>query len=349
MAGIGGEAYAQRPGRSCLLAQQLTDIPFAALRHLRGAGVAQVRVVRPYHDPAGAAAGTQVPAQREHRVRHVAVAQIPGQHAAAEQGAVVALGVEDEACVAFGVESFVRRVRSVGGGPGLAGEFHQQRRGGLPAGRAKSRGRFRTVFLRIAHVVHARIQAPCACRLFGIDGIQVGHNRVRGAIEAVQVHAIDADAGRVGPSRIALAQPADELAHLPVAPHPGREAPEVGKRLVQRIVAAPTGVAVQAQHVGPVAFHDHRIEAGLLHETPGDGRAHGVELVGAMCGLAEQHVVAALGHPQQCIVVAGFFGELLSSGAKDLKRSRHGGANVHAKRLLLTRLRQASRARRRRC
>jgi hypothetical protein len=89
------------------VARQLADVPFALVAHLGGAGVAQVRVVRPDRHAHLAAVRGQVLFQRLQRLHHVAVPQVPGRHAAMEHGAVVLLGVAHQARVLLRVEQVV--------------------------------------------------------------------------------------------------------------------------------------------------------------------------------------------------------------------------------------------------
>lgn len=124
------------------------------------------------------------------------------------------------------------------------------------------------------------------------------------------------------------AQPGGELAHHGVAPQPGRETFEVVEGGVERVVALAEQVAVEPLHVGPVAFDGDRVEALLLDQAPGDGRAHGVELAGAVAGLAQQDEVAAGGHRQQRVVVAVVAVQADRGGAQGIragKRIGHGG------------------------
>jgi hypothetical protein len=58
--GIGGESDQQGIVGPDLFADQLADVPFAALAHPRRARVAQMRVVRPDHDPTLAADCSQM-------------------------------------------------------------------------------------------------------------------------------------------------------------------------------------------------------------------------------------------------------------------------------------------------
>ena len=76
-------------------------------RHLGGARVADVRVVRPHDDARGAAVAVQVRDQLVERVGHVTVAQVPGAGVVGEHRAVVLLGVGDHGGVLLGEEVLV--------------------------------------------------------------------------------------------------------------------------------------------------------------------------------------------------------------------------------------------------
>ena len=77
-AGVCREAEQRRRRVAGTLAHQLAQVPFALVAQLGGARVADVRVVRP-HDDAGrtAQAVAQMLVQREQRLGHVLVAQVP--------------------------------------------------------------------------------------------------------------------------------------------------------------------------------------------------------------------------------------------------------------------------------
>ena len=82
-------------------ADQLTDVELAVLTHLGRACIAQMRIVRP-NDGLWLAAAIQMRDQSFNRLDHVTIAQIPGRRAAAKHGAIILLGVLDQARVLFG-------------------------------------------------------------------------------------------------------------------------------------------------------------------------------------------------------------------------------------------------------
>ena len=87
-----------------------------------------------------------------------------------------------------------------------------------------------------------------------------------------------------------LAQPAYEVEHVGVAPHPLREPLEARERLAAApVFAPPAHVAVDAVGVRPVGLDRHGRKAFLFDEPLRDLRALAVELVRAVRRLAEQH------------------------------------------------------------
>src|SRR5204863_6466201 len=93
---------------------KLTEVDLAAPRHVAETSVAEMRVVRPDHDPCIATGGREVVLHRIERLGHVPVAEIPRRRAPAIHVAVVALGVAHESGVLLGAEEVVS------GGPAVA-------------------------------------------------------------------------------------------------------------------------------------------------------------------------------------------------------------------------------------
>jgi hypothetical protein len=114
------------------LAGELAEVELAVDgAHGGRAGVAEMGVVRPHHDPGAA----EVVAERVERVGHVRVAQVPRARAAAVHRAVVALGVGGELRVLLGHEVRVVRELPVAGGQlgGALAELAQLRDDGVLA------------------------------------------------------------------------------------------------------------------------------------------------------------------------------------------------------------------------
>ena len=86
---------------------------------------------------------------------------------------------------------------------------------------------------------------------------------------------------------VVLAQPAHEIAHLGVPPHPGRK-PGKRRPLRRRILKMPH-VMIDPRRIGPVGLDRDKAKALFDDEIAGDALAHPVEFGGAVGRLAEQH------------------------------------------------------------
>src|SRR5256714_9334751 len=89
------------------LAHELADIPFPAMTHLGGAGIAQMRVVLPYNDLASAIPLVEMSREGMQCLSHVAITQIPGRRSAPEHGTIVFLGIANQPGVELGREKLV--------------------------------------------------------------------------------------------------------------------------------------------------------------------------------------------------------------------------------------------------
>src|SRR5581483_1205572 len=93
------------------------------------------------------------------------------------------------------------------------------------------------------------------CR--GIDSFEIFEHGLDRGIHAVEIEPVESS---LGPdARIAevvvLAQPADEIKYVRVAPHPSRKSFEAAERIDSlRIIVGSADVAVDAVRVGPVAL-----------------------------------------------------------------------------------------------
>ena len=89
-------------------------------------------------------------------------------------------------------------------------------------------------------------------------------------VQAVEVEPVEADLRSPCPARVVVrAQPADEVEHVGVAPHPGREALEAAQRLARPSSSSPRAadVAVDPVGVGPVGLDGDGGEALLLRSA----------------------------------------------------------------------------------
>jgi hypothetical protein len=120
-----------------------------------------------------------------------------------------------------------------------------------------------------------------------IDAVEDAEHGLDRREHAVQVEAVEADTRRRRQRRVVGVQPLDELDDDGVAPHPGREALEVGERCGGvGIVAEAADVAVDAVRVGPVGRD--RVEATLGDQPPPQCRALAIEVVAAVRRFADQ-------------------------------------------------------------
>src|SRR5690606_27070983 len=105
------------------------DVELTLRAHLGGAGIAEVRVVRPNDDAAAArsVASSQMSHKRIDRLGHMPIAQVPRRDASTEHRAVVGLGITCQARILLGEEELVLRYTTVPvgevAGPPL--ELHQ--------------------------------------------------------------------------------------------------------------------------------------------------------------------------------------------------------------------------------
>lgn len=240
-------------------------------------------------------------AQREQRVAHVRIAQVPGIRARAQHRAAVRLHVDHDLRVVFREEprieranAVVREIRRLALAQLQPLREHAGRRGGPRAG-----GDRVAVSTGLAHVVERRVALPRELGLLGIDAVEIADHRVGATVQAVQIEPVDARARLPRQGRVALAQPADELAHRTIAPHPCGQARQVRERRIG-VGIGDRGVAlhaaIHAPHIRPVALDRHGVEPAFADPARGDLRAHPVELVGAVRRFAEQHHVGIVRH-----------------------------------------------------
>jgi hypothetical protein len=163
-------------------------------------------------------------------------------------------------------------------------------------------------------MIETRIALACPLRRPLIDLLQIAEHGFHRRVHAIEIQAVKPDlCGTGGTSIVVCSQPLDELDHLFVAPHPGRETPEVGERFhgIDRVARA-TDVAIDGVSVGPVGFHRHAGETFFVNEPLRDLGTLAVELVRAVRRLAEQREARLADPIHQRIVVAGSAGQRMS-------------------------------------
>jgi len=118
-----------------------------------------------------------------------------------------------------------------------------------------------------------------------------------------------------------------------IAPHPARKPPEVVERL-DRAIIAPQGThpAIGAIDVRPVALDGDDVEAARRNQRARDVRANVIELVRAVRGFAQQHMVRVADQRQQRVVVARAALQRPSAAAQRIggRRAFHAAASAIA-------------------
>ena len=240
-------------------------------------------VVRPHHRLGALAAAIEDVLQR---VEHVPVAQVPGRRRALVHDAVVVLGRARDAGVLDGievglgaavdvVEPVSEKVLQLGEERLIARPLMAGRDGAAIARRVGLPG------------AQAAVAAARLVRGLGIDLVEVAQDGIDRGVEAVDVEAAELGPALRRPMLVLGPQPLHEIAHLDVAPHPGREARE--RPLLSRERGVMAHIGVDAGGVGPIGFDRDDGEAVPLDEPAGDRGPGAVEFRGAVARLAEQH------------------------------------------------------------
>ena len=122
-------------------------------------------------------------------------------------------------------------------------------------------------------------------------------------MQAVQVQPEEADR-RMARCLVMGAEPAHEVEHIRVAPHPLGESLEAGE-CFRRVTVRRQAVDVSMDPVGvrPVTLDRHRSEAVVPDQTLGDLPPDAVEVMGAMGGLAQQDTARIPAQGEQWIEV----------------------------------------------
>ncbi len=79
---------------------------------------------------------------------------------------------------------------------------------------------------------HGSIAVARSRRAWGVNFVQIAEHRLHRGVKAVEVQTIKADLGRARRQRVVVrSQPADEIEHIGVTPHPGGETLEAAERI----------------------------------------------------------------------------------------------------------------------
>ncbi len=251
------------------LAHQLADIHLPASTHRGCPGVAQMRIMRPDNDLGAPTLPTEMRDQRLERLDHMAVAQVPRRHFAEKHRPVIFFGVLDHARILLGVKELLLRdasiaLRVLGG---TAAQLDELADDLVFAGSVEVAGGDETIDLRVrTEMVEAGITSPgppCRVRVDLLEILQHGLHR---GMEAVEIETVEAGLFEIRGKRVVVPpEPVDEIHHFGVAPHPPREAPEIGERFRGiKILAGAADITVDPVGVGPVRFDRDGSKALLL-------------------------------------------------------------------------------------
>ena len=266
--------------------------------------------MRPHHDFRGCAAlPGQMAGERVQGVGHVTVTQVPGRGAPAEHRAVVLLRRPHRPRILLCVEQLV-----VGHQPvpphvfhGVALQVDELRDHFSLALLAGAERRREAVDLGIvvAELVEAGVTLPGAVRGSRVDSVQVGDDLVDRTVQAIKVQAVEPRLGPLVAARpsVVLTQPAHEIQHRRITPHPGRETLESSQCLLGgRVVPAATDIPVHPVGIGPVSLGRDRAKSPVLDQPTRNLRPRRVELAGAVGRLADQHQLRVADQIEQHLV-----------------------------------------------
>jgi hypothetical protein len=119
------------------------------------------------------------------------------------------------------------------------------------------------------------------------------------------------------------AQPADEVQHIGVGPHPGREASEIRERLNRVFVSARRSYEpIDAIRVRPIGLDGDRSESLFGNQPPRDEGTLSVELVRPVRRFADQHDTRITDPFEQRIVLCRVALQWPGTVAHDARRVR---------------------------
>ncbi len=151
-----------------------------------------------------------------------------------------------------------------------------------------------------------------------------------GGIQAIEVQAVKTKPLR--PRRLAvivLPQPANEVKHVRVAPHPGGKALEIREGLDGfLVVALALEEAIDPISVRPVGLDGHGGEAFFPDQAFGDLRPGAIELVSSVRRFSKQDETRVADQLQQRVVVGGSAGQRVSGLANHFGAGHFGHVKI---------------------
>src|SRR6266446_1826084 len=292
LAGVGRESD-QEGVAPVPFPHELSHVQLASLAHVGGTRVAEVRVVLPNHDLAASDASIEVAQQLLEGPGHVPVAPVPGLDVPPVHRPVVFLGILHHARVLDRLEPLLPRIsvaRRVARRTLLQQLDELLHHRVLARSDGSQRRAPRVLLDGASEVVEAAVALSGEAGGLRIDLPQIPQDFVDRRVQAVQIEAVEADLRRARREGVIVRpQPAHEVEHVRVAPHPDREPLETGKGGVGvPVLAQSPDEAVDPVRVGPVRLDRDSVKAFFDDQALGEPRPLGVEIVRAVRGLAQQ-------------------------------------------------------------
>ena len=119
--------------------------------------------------------------------------------------------------------------------------------------------------------------------------LQVSEHRFDRSMQTVKIESIES-AFAIFESLlvVVLAQPADEIEHVGVSPHPLRKTLKPAQRFhAVAVFARASDKPIDAIRIRPICFHGHGAKAALRDQDLRDLRANPIKLVGAVTRFAD--------------------------------------------------------------
>ena len=196
--------------------------------------------------------------------------------------AVILLGILHQAGILFREKEFVPGNAAIAAGQigSPPAHFHPLADDFVLATLAQSEAGGISVSLRIlAKIFKAGIAISGAARRFRIDLVQEIQHGSDGGMQAVQIQSVEANASGV-PVFIVIAQPADKIEHIGIAPHPGGKSLEAGKRINRVLVfTLKSHILIYAICIGPIRLDCDCVESFFRDQALGNLSAQAIELV----------------------------------------------------------------------
>jgi hypothetical protein len=263
----------------------------------------------------------------------VGVAQVPGRDFPAKHIAVILLSVAHYDRVLFGEEIGVRCHLAVSLQifQRLSPQCDEFPHDGILASRRHTETRGVAIgFDFLAEMFEATVMLAGALRCFRVNFAQVSEDSLDRGMQTIQIESVKSAFPVLGNLFVVVfAQPADEIEHIGVSPHPLRETFEATQRFhAVDVRACAADETVDPIGVRPVCFHRHGIEAAFVNQPFGNLRTLPIEFVRAVTRFAEQDKARIAHQIQERIVVVSRAGQRFSRFVNTIGQRAHAAADV---------------------